>query len=279
MPRAILIALFISLAGCSPPEEQPVSYPAQTTHPSDKTRPASRSEFTIVIAADPWCPHNCVAGAAREGYTIDTAREVFAAAGYEVEYLNVSWARAIQLAKEGRIDAITGAFTGGAPGFVFPREAIGVSRTSLYTNAASHWVYQGIESLKGQTLLAINGYFYSPELGAYIERNLDDQNRVWILSGPAPLNRAVSLLERHRTDVFVEDEFVMNWALETRSDLTPPRNAGEIYEAPIFIAFSPANPKAAELAQVLSDGTRELRQSGRLSEILASYGLPLFSVD
>jgi len=278
MPRAILIALFISLAGCSPPEEQPVSDPAQITHSSDKTQPESRDEFTIVIAADPWCPHNCVAGSAREGYAIDMAREVFAVAGYEIEYINVSWARALQLAREGRIDAIAGAFKGDAPDFIFPQEASGISRTHLYTNAESQWEYQGIASLKGQTLLAINGYFYSPELDGYIARNLDDPSRVWILSGPAPLDRAIRLLEQHRTDVFVEDEFVMNWASQTQGNV-PPRNAGEIYEGPIFIAFSPANPKAAELAQVLSDGTRELRQSGRLSEILASYGLPLFSVD
>lgn len=278
MPRAILIALFFSLAGCSPPEEQLGSNPAQITHPSDETRLASRNEFTIVIAADPWCPHNCVAGSAREGYAIDAAREIFAAAGYDIEYLNVSWARALQLAREGRIDAVAGAFRGDAPDFVFPQEASGISRTNLYTNAESQWEYQGISSLKGQTLLAINGYFYSPELDDYIARNLDDPSRVWILSGPAPLDRAIRLLEQHRTDVFVEDEFVMNWASQTQGNV-PPRSAGEIYQAPFYIAFSPVNPKAAALAQVLSDGTRELRQSGRLSDILASYKLPLFSVD
>tara|TARA_R110002110_G_scaffold73614_13_gene195288 strand:- start:2870 stop:3706 length:837 start_codon:yes stop_codon:yes gene_type:complete len=278
MSRAILIALFISLAGCSPPEEQPVNYPAQITHPLDKTQPESRDEFTVIIAADPWCPHNCVAGSPREGYAIDIAREAFAAAGYDIEYLNVSWARALQLAREGRIDAVAGAFKGDAPDFVFPQEASGISRTHMYTSADSHWEYQGIASLKGQTLLAINGYSYSPELDVYIERNLDDPNRVWILSGPAPLNRAIQLLDHQRADVFVEDEVVMNWALQTQGNL-PPRSAGEIYQAPFYIAFSPANPKAAELAKVLSDGTRELRRSGRLSEVLASYRLPLFSVD
>jgi polar amino acid transport system substrate-binding protein len=279
MPRAVLIAFLISLAGCSPSEEQPVKSPVQVTLPSDKAQAESRDEFTIVIAADPWCPHNCLTGSAREGYSIDMAREVFAAAGYDIEYLNVSWARAIQLAREGRIDAVAGAFTGDTPDFVFPQEPIGLSQTNLYTNAVSQWKYQGIGSLKGQTLLAINGYSYSPELDAYIERNLDDPNHVWILSGPAPLDRAISLLDQHRADVFVEDELVMNWALQTQSNLPPPRNAGKFYQAPLFIAFSPANPKAEALAKMLSDGTRGLRQSGRLREIMASYGLPLLSLD
>ncbi|WP_417515731.1 substrate-binding periplasmic protein [Marinobacter sp.] len=278
MPRALLIALLISLTGCSPPEEQPADSPAQVVYPADKTRPESRSEFTIVIAADPWCPHNCLAGSDREGYAIDAAREIFAGAGYEVEYINVSWARALQLARQGRIDAVAGAFRGDAPDFVFPQEASGISRTHLYTNAENQWEYRGIASLKEQTLLAINGYFYSPELDNYIASTPDDPSLVWILSGPAPLDRAIRLLEQHRTDVFVEDESVMSWALKGR-DNTRIRSAGEIYRAPFYIAFSPANPKAETFARVLSDGTRELRQSGRLSEILAGYGLLLFSVD
>ena len=278
MPRAILIALCISLAGCSPPEEPSVSNPVHITQPSDKVPSEARDEFTIIIAADPWCPHNCVAGSTREGYVIDVAREAFAAAGYDIEYLNVSWARALQLAKEGRIDAVAGAFKGDAPDLIFPQEASGISRTHLYTHPESQWEYRGTASLKGQILLAINGYFYSPELDDYIARNLDDPSRIWILSGPAPLNRALRLLEQRRTDVFVEDELVMNWALRTQNYLRP-RSAGEIYQAPLYIAFSPANPKAAELARVLSDGTRELRRSGRLNDIMSGYKLPLLSVD
>ncbi|MDO6822411.1 ABC transporter substrate-binding protein [Marinobacter sp. 1_MG-2023] len=279
MLRTILIALFLGLAGCSPPTEQPAENPAQVTGLSDNAQAASRDKFTIVIAGDSWCPYNCLAESAREGYSIDVAREVFALAGYKIKYLNVSWARAIQLAREGHIDAVAVAFTGDAPDFVFPQEPIGLSRTHFYTNAASRWAYTGIASLQGQTLLAINGYFYSPELDAYIARNLNDQNRVWILSGPAPLNRAISLLDQHRADIYLEDELVMSWALQAQSDLPPPRDAGEVYQAPVFIAFSPANPDAAELARVLSDGTRAMRKSGQLGDIMASYGLPLFSVD
>ncbi len=279
MFRAILAALLISLAGCSPPDEKPASGVSQTSDKPDNSLAADRDKLTVIIAADPWCPHNCTAGSDREGYAIDIARAVFAEAGYRVEYINTGWARAIQLAKDNHADAVAGAFRGDVPNFVFPQEPSGVSRTHLYTNAESQWVYKGIASLKGHTLLAINGYSYSPELDSYIERNRENQGSVWLLSGPDPLARAIILLDQHRTDVFVEDELVMNWALQNQADLPVPRNAGEIYRAPFFIAFSPANPNAAELARILSGGIKNLRQSGRLNDILAGYGVPLFSVD
>ncbi|MBK1873117.1 transporter substrate-binding domain-containing protein [Marinobacter sp. 1-3A] len=279
MLRAILAVLFISLAGCSPPDEKPASITSQSADTPDVTLSANRDKFTVIIAADPWCPHNCIAGSGREGYAIDIARAVFASAGYRVEYMNAGWARAIQLAKDNHADAVVGAFRGDVPDFIFPLEPIGISRTHLYTNAESQWVYNGIASLKGRTLLAINGYSYSPELDSYIERNHQNQGSVWLLSGPAPLSRAVVLLDQRRTDIFVEDGLVMNWALQNQAALPAPRDAGEIHRAPFYIAFSPANPKAAELARILSDGIRNLRQSGQFDDILASYGVPLLSVD
>lgn len=51
---------------------------------------------------------------------VDIAREVLGEAGYTVEYVNVSWARALQLTREGQLDAVVGAFTTDAPDFVFP---------------------------------------------------------------------------------------------------------------------------------------------------------------
>jgi polar amino acid transport system substrate-binding protein len=83
----------------------------------------------IVLAADPWCPHNCVAGSIREGYMVDIARQAFALQGIEVNYVNMSWARALQQARTHHIDGVIGAFKGDARDFVFPQESLGLSAT------------------------------------------------------------------------------------------------------------------------------------------------------
>lgn len=204
---------------------------------------------------------------------VDITREILETAGFQVEYVNMSWARALQLTREGRLDAVVGAFINDAPDFVFPEVAQGHSRITFFTHQDSNWRYDGLESLENQTLLAINGYSYSGELDRYIQDHADEHEHVWILSGPAPLKRALYLLDKHRTDIFVEDDYVMSWALRAMKGFTPPREAGLLNENGIYVAFSPARADAHELAILLAEGTRRLEASGRIQEIKADYGL------
>lgn len=251
--------------------ETTATAPTLSTAPEPSQTDADRR--TITIAADPWCPHNCRAGAVREGYMIEIAREAFALARLEVEYDNVSWARALELAGDGYIDAVVGAFTRPEDGFVYPDEAIGYARTALYTNPESDWRYDGIESLTDHTLVTINGYAYAPSLDAYIEQHRDDPQRIWILSGPSPLDRAIELLEQNRSDVLPEDLHVMRWTLKHLGKEGSLRKVGQFKPVPVYVAFSDSNPQAEEFATLFSEGVRKLKGSGRLDQILQRYGV------
>lgn len=260
------------LSACSPSEAPKAK---ETESREADSTPLARPDRTVItIGADPWCPHNCEAGEQQEGYMIDITREVFEASGYEVEYLNVSWARALRMVREGLLDAVVGAFTTDATDFVFPDEPQGRSHIGMYTPADSQWLYQGLESLTDQTLLAINGYSYSTELDNYIRSHTDDPARVWVISGPSPLNRAIYLLDQHRADVYPEDVYVMTWALKDHTRIRPPRNAGLLQKTDTYVAFSPEHERSGQLAALLSEGTARLRESGRIREIMATYGLP-----
>lgn len=281
------IALLLSfLVACSSPEDTasslPVSAPpAQEFTGSHQDSPAAgalantaeKVPGTILIGADPWCPHNCTAGSSHEGYMVDLVREVLEAEGYQVEYINISWARALRLTREGKLDAVVGAFRTDAPDFVFPRVPQGRSLISFYTHPDNQWTWKGIDSLEGQALMGINSYSYSPALDRYINRHEGDAGKVWILSGPAPLARAVELLERKRMDVFVGDGHVMGWFLNTDKPEFKPRLAGILSTIPAYVAFSPTRTDAGNLAALVSNGTERLTESGRLKEILARYGL------
>ncbi|WP_297790448.1 transporter substrate-binding domain-containing protein [uncultured Marinobacter sp.] len=267
-----VLTLTMLLSACSPSEAPKA---ADTLDQSTQGTPMlSTEQKVITIGADPWCPHNCLAGEQQEGYMIDITREVFEASGYEVEYLNVSWARALQMTREGLLDAVVGAFTTDAPDFVFPDEPQGRSHIALYTPADSPWLYRGLESLTDQTLLAINGYSYSKELDDYIRTHADQPSIVWVISGPSPLNRAIYLLNQHRADVYPEDVYVMTWALKDHTGSAPPRNAGLLKKSDTYVAFSPEKERSEHLAALLSEGTARLRESGRIREIMATYGLP-----
>ncbi len=273
MPKLFLLILTLFLSACSP--EEPSRSPTEQIQPAaspglDTPKPENR---TVVLAADPWCPHNCVSGSTSEGYMVDLAREALGRAGFEVTYVNMSWARALEQARAGHIDGIIGAFTSDAPDFIFPEEHLGTSHIELYTQPGQDWHYEGIDSLRSQTLIALNGYSYSPELDDYILRNRDDRQRIWILSGPAPLERAIKLILEQRSDVLPEDRDVMAWTLKHQLPGVQLRMAGALYDTPVYIAFSPASRRSEELADALSRGIRALRASGRLAEIRSGYGV------
>ena len=209
---------------------------------------------------------------------VDIAREVLGEAGYTVEYVNVSWARALQLTREGQLDAVVGAFTTDAPDFVFPDTPQGRSAIALFTHPDNRWVYDGPASLHNQKLLVINGYSYSNELDRYIEEHHANPDRIWVIAGPSPLERAIYLLDQHRTDIFAEDIYVMAWWERNNKEAIPaPRQAGVIAEIEAFVAFSPAREDARELAELLANGTRRLLASGRIQQILDQYGLSLWT--
>lgn len=276
MAKTLVFFTILFFAACSQPEDPPPLV-SETAAKATKTAPAARAPTeprqSVVIAADPWCPHNCEAGSDHEGYMIDIAREAFGLAGIDVEYVNMSWARALQQARDGYIDAVVGALPGDAPDFVFPEAAIGYSKIALYTHPDNNWQYSGIDSLGQFTLLAINGYAYSPELDSYIEKYQEDPERIWVLSGPAPLSRAIELLHQKRSDVFPEDRYVMQWELKKDGSAESLRMATVIHESPLYVAFSPVGTDSLELAALLSEGAKALQSTGRVAEILARYGL------
>lgn len=273
MPKSLLLILALLMAACSP-DETPEPIQNESKESAGNYQPAPHpDEQRIILAADPWCPHNCQAGAPKEGYMVDIAREIFSESGFELEYRNYGWARSLSLAQENLIDGVIGALKGDAPDFVFPDRSMGTASIGLYTHPESPWQYQGVESLNGKTLLVINGYSYSPELDRYIEEYINDPERVWVISGAAPLGRALRLLAQERTDAFAEDQSVMNWFLQEHAGYTTPRLAGIAHQAPVYIAFAAKNPRAEELARLLDEGLARLAETGRLNAIKASYGL------
>lgn len=282
MSRLVVLTIMsVLFMGCSPEDNDNSEVVAETSTRKAPGAGITRNQGqpdTIVIGADPWCPHNCEAGSEREGYMVDLARDILGEAGYTVEYVNLSWARALQMTREGQLDAVVGAFITDAPDFVFPDIPQGHSSIALFTHPDNPWHYSGIESLNGQKLLVINGYSYTETLDRYIKQHQADQEKVWVISGPSPLNRAIGLLEQDRTDIFVEDEYVMAWwAMNAGKSVNPPRESGLIGVTDAFVAFSPAREDAKALAQLLSEGTRQRIYDGRAQQILENYGLTLWT--
>ncbi|MCP4595495.1 ABC transporter substrate-binding protein [Neptuniibacter sp.] len=227
----------------------------------------------ITIAADVWCPFNCDPSADQPGFMIEVANKVFSARGYEVNYIVMSWSRAIREAELGNINGIIGAFPGDAPHFIFPEQELSILSNTFFIHKDSNWRYQGVDSLKQIQLVAISGYDYGPELRDYIQQS--GSEHVSLLSGQGqPLRRGIKMLNLKRVGAIVEADQVFWYTAQQLGVAENFKAAGRSSEPmKSYIAFSPALENSSEFAQILSEGIVTLRASGELAEILQKYGL------
>lgn len=231
--------------------------------------PATARADDVVIAADEWCPYNCVADSDRPGFMVEIARAAFEPTGRRVEYRVLNWARAIQLGRQGDIHGIIGAFRGDAPDFVFPDEPLGLSGNGLFVKADDPWRYTGPNSLSGRRVGVIRGYDY----GNY-NLPLRDYADVDVVSGNDALTVNIRKLLLGRIDSFIEDIYVARYRLEqmeVADKVVMAVDRPDHVEA--FIAFSPALPDSALYAEILTTAVRRLRHTGELDRILARYGV------
>lgn len=204
---------------------------------------------------------------------VEVAELVFAEHGHEVEYIESNWSRAIHDTRQGRFNAIIGAFRGDAPDFVFPEQSLSVLSNTFFVRQESLWQYEGVESLKSIQLAAIGDYDYGDELRDYIEDVKND--RVTLLSGAdEPLKRGIMMLKSGRVDALVEADPVF-WYTATRLENSDAFKAAGRASEPMksYIAFSPVLESSEAFAKLLSVGIQSLRESGKLEAILNKYGL------
>lgn len=226
---------------------------------------------TISIRADNWYPMNGAPGAEKPGYMIELAQIIFGEHGHSVDYQTMPWERALATVRAGEEDCVVGAYKEDAPDFVFPDQKWGLDQSAFYVKADSSWQYDGLNSLKGKKIALIGGYSYGEEFDQYVEKN----------PGVADFLNANNALELNirkviggRVDALVESPAVLEAQLSEMGLEGKLKKAGDLGEAePMYIACSPANPKSSEWVQLVDEGTKQLRESGKLQEILSKYGL------
>ena len=202
---------------------------------------------------------------------IDIAREIYESLGYTVQYQLNNWSRAVKNVREGNQTAVIGALKGDAEDFIFPDENIGYSSTSLWKNNDSNYEYHQLSDLDDINIGLIQSYSYGDTFDHYVKEN--NLQNLQYSTGVNALGRNIQRLLLGRVDLLVEDESVMKFHLNKHTVKKKVTFAGKISDEAIFVAFSPKLMHSPLLAKQLSDGVTQLRKSGRLSQILAKYGL------
>lgn len=229
----------------------------------------------ISIRADEWLPYNGPSTKKPPGYMIELAEKIAVANGHTISYATMPWDDAVGAVRRGAHDCVVGALKADAEGFAFPNEAWGMSQSAFYTLDDSKWRYAGIDSLANQRLAVIEGYSYSEEVDAYIEKFKADPARIVVISsaGRAQMN-AVSRLISKKADVLVEDINVAKLTIG-KLNLTDRVVMADVATEPeaLYIACTPADPRGKAYADMFSAGIAKLRASGELATILDKYNL------
>lgn len=232
---------------------------------------------TVVVAAEPlrlggddWCPYLCPDSPARPGYLVEGLRRALPAAPPQVATL--PWTRALQMARDGTIDGVVGAYREESEGLLLGHEPIGWVDMRFYTRADSDWHYRGPASLEGLRIGLVQGYSYGGQLDAWRDRHLDGTDRVQMLGGERVLERNLQKLLMGRIDVLLEDRRIVEHTLERLHLETEVRSAGSLPEKrPMYVALSPRLENAAARLDELDRGLRRLRESGGWTALLREY--------
>ena len=226
---------------------------------------------TISIRADEWFPMNGTPEGGNEGYMIDLAREIFGAAGHTVDYKLMPWERAVNSVRAGKFDCVVGAYPEDAPDFKFPSENWGIDSTGYFVRPDSTWTFTGYDSLLSQKVGVISGYAYGDEVDGLIKSREDVFKAA---SGNDALEKNLKKLVNNRLDLVIESIAVGNAKIK-EMNLTGKIKLGgkDPAEDNLFIACSPAKASSDAYMKLIDDGTKALRASGKLQEIMAKYGL------
>ena len=236
--------------------------------------PPSVEAETIILAADTWCPYNCEAGSDKPGILVEIARSVLGSAGYTVDYRVLPWSRSLSEVRRNRVQGVIGAVRSEAPDLVYGSHPAVLDDTGFAVKKGLGFRYQGPNSLDPYSIAVIADYNYdSGEIDAYLKRNSGSKGRIQFNTGDDVGIANVRKLMAGRVDIVIDSATVLTYivhklGLEDQIEIIPLGHPNEI-----FIAFSPANPHAADWAALLSTGLEELRRQGGMAAILARYGV------
>ncbi|MDX1695383.1 MAG: transporter substrate-binding domain-containing protein [Ketobacteraceae bacterium] len=232
---------------------------------------------TLHFATIDYCPFTCNPDkeSGKEGFMTDVLRKALEEAGYALRVEMHPYVRAVREVRDGKYDGIVVVGKDYAPDLVYPDMPTVVQRVVFLTATDTSWNYTGVESLRNAKVGIVRGFHYvDPDLIAYLEHNQTDPTKVLVMHGENTTERGVSMLQTNRITTFLEGEYSARYVLRKMGILDSIRVAGFTRNAfEDYTGFSPKNPDASRFARILSNKIQELKQSGRLADILSRYGI------
>ena len=230
----------------------------------------------IKVGTDPWCPYNCK-DSKQEGINIEVVRKIFEPHGHKVTVRYMPWARAVKSLKDGKITNFTSAAKADCPECIYADTPTTYMQNTIFIRAEDKTQWKGLDSLKGKVIGVINNYTYGEELTSYVKKHSGNESMVQTTSGPHALHSNIKKLVKGRIDFTVDEVSVLTYTsnqLNLKHKIKPIHTISSV---PLYLGFSPKDPKGKEYAALASKTLRQMKKDGTLAKIFEKYGVTCLS--
>lgn len=207
------------------------------------------SSLIAKFGADIWCPFTCESNIEdKPGIVTEVVYQALKNAKIEMRYEVVSWARAIKLAEDQKLNGLLGAYLSDLPSFLHPTHPIISSRDCFYTNSSDPWEYREKSSLENRKIGVIKDYGY----GEFIdqEKKLKRNKNFFEVTGDKPLVQNLRKIEAGRIDTVLENELVINH-VKSLGQGTKLKSAGCLEKKEIYVVFNPKDQNNKKYIQAI----------------------------
>lgn len=234
-----------------------------TSHVSAKNK-------KVILASDEWCPFFCYENNQATGILTELIKEALHGSNFDLEIKVINWARAVEMAKQGEISGLIGAYKDDVPNFLFSVLPPYSSSDCFYGLSNNKFIYQGIKSLNNQRVGIINSYGYGAEIDSY--KVTEAGKKIFFeVSGEDPLIQNLSKLEAGRLDLIIENQAVINHLAKKNEKYKKITSKGCLKEKEVHIAFSPVKEENKEVVTLFSNYLKSKKGQKKINELKKKY--------
>ncbi len=227
---------------------------------------------TIKIATLDWCPYVCLSNDKYQGILVEYIKKIYDNAGYQIEFKEYPWSRAIVMTEAGAVDALLSPAKNEAPNLVFPETDIGIQRFCMFTLKEDLWKYVEPNSLSGRNII-----YPQDALPEEIDSIVRKANFFYKRPYDSTfLPKSTELLLHKRYDTILMTYYAVLDYLNKNNLSNRIKVSGCVESQKIYLAFSPNQKKQKRIKQLIEIFEKEniqLKESNYFQKLLKRYQL------
>jgi len=203
-----------------------------------------------------------------EGLSVELIRTALGRGGYQVEYIEVPWERALLGLRNGSYDMINGWPSVKRVDYTLSSRPFLINRMRWVQRRESDMRYDGLDSLTGHPIALSRGYMYSDEL---------DEDRRLQKGYAANFVQAAKMVLAGRVDLTLEDERTALFHLER--ELGHERDAlrfvpGEFRRVGLSLLVRSDHPRRTDIVATFNREIAAMVDDGSYAAIFSRHAMP-----